>query len=247
MPLKIMTYNTDMRGSKKPSLAGRIDSLINFINVERPDIICLQEFGSAAQAGITNLSKSAMGYNPFVGDRDVVTLFNIDSEILDVDHIKLLWNIKGGRPIFTKGTLIGKGYSIFKLTLPAFQGGTPFTIINTHLDPHDKNHGKRVSAFHKMDMSHHFAGCSTKIIAGDFNEPEIWRFCVHTGYNYDTESMVTHHHNDNVRRKSKNKALRKDWVVCKGATILAGSVETTRIRYCGEDVSDHSPVITTLF
>ena len=70
MTLKIMIYNTDMRGSKKPSLAGRIHSLVNFINYEQPDVICLQEFGSAAMDSISllNSAGSGGGYKPFVGN-----------------------------------------------------------------------------------------------------------------------------------------------------------------------------------
>ena len=246
MTLKIMTYNADMRGSKKPSLAGRISSLICLINYEQPDIICLQEFGSAAMESISQLNQAGHGYKHFVGNRDIVTLFAITVGVEHAEHIKLLWNITGGIPIFTKGTLIGKGYSIFKASCSTFQGGHPFSIVNTHLDPHDKNHEKRISAFQKMVHAQMSTACATHIVAGDFNEPNIGSLCASAGYSHDNKSMVTHHHNDNVRRKSKNQALRKDWVICKGATILGNSVATVRIKYDGEDVSDHSPVVTSL-
>lgn len=247
MALNIMTYNVDMRSSKNARISARISALATYIQFTTPDIICFQELGSIAHSELSMLSKMGPGYKPFIGDRDLVTLISINATVHSHNNIKFLFNPRGGNLVFTKGTVIGKGFAAFTISMPRFQGNQPFSFINVHLDPHEKNRPNRCKAFKKMAHFQAQSGCSTMVMAGDFNEPHISALSNPCGYNHDNKSMITHHHADNVRRKSKNQALRKDWVVTKNATIVADSVSTHRLKFTGgEDVSDHSPVLTSL-
>ena len=251
MPLKIMTYNTDMRESDTGNILSRVNCMAEFVKEQAPDIICLQECGSPAHPLLVNIEIIGGGYQTIMGDRDLVTLISNNIQVLAVDNVKFAFNARGGLPVFTKGTLIGKGFCILKLIKQDFMDGDAFSLVNAHLDPHLKNHNNRLTEFAKIAHYQNLSGCSTRIVAGDLNEPDGESLGKPNGYLVDKVEMVTHHHDTNSRRKSKNKALRKDWVMVRGASFLPETIKTTRIKFEStrgwlEDVSDHSPVITVL-
>ncbi len=251
MTLKIMTYNTDMRGSDAGNIVSRVNCMAGFVQEEKPDIICLQECGSPAQPLLTEIEIIGGGYRTIIGDRDLVTLISNNIQVLSVDNVKFAFNVRGGAPVFTKGTLIGKGFAILKLIKQDFMRGETFSLVNAHLDPHLKNHGNRLTEFAKIAHFQNISGCSIKIIAGDLNEPDGESLGRPHGYLVDKVNMITHHHGTNLRRKSKNAPLRKDWVMVSGASFVPDSIKTTRIKFEStsgwiEDVSDHSPVTTTI-
>lgn len=248
MSIKIMTYNVDFRSKKDKDLVPRLYSFIAGVNFEKPDILCLQEFGGVALAVVNVFG--GMGYECYPGDRDVCTFVKKDIRVDFAENVKFMYNTSGCLT-YSKAGSIGKGFTFFRMSKPEFKSGMPFNLANTHLEPHDKNAAKRTKQFYTMVQYLEREGSNISIIAGDLNDPNASRFANTHGYEHDNEQLVTHHHVDNVRRKQKRAAARKDWVLVRGAKIRAGSVRTIRFNYRNggsetRDISDHSAVITEL-
>lgn len=248
MPLKIMTYNVDLRSAEDPHIALRIGALIKLIKSVEPDIICFQEFGKPALP-LAPVLAFIGDYQFHKGDRDVCTLFKEHISIHAHRDVKFMYNTSS-MPIFSKAGMIGKGCSLFRLSSPKFKSGSVFGLANTHLEPHGKNETIRGKQFRTMVTSLDALCPGVGIIVGDLNDPYAPALAATYGFMFDKEKMITHHHEDNVRRKNKREAARKDFVFIRGGSILPGSVETQRIKYTFDsrmyDISDHSPILTTV-